>query len=89
MLCLCCFVFLSFFLSVLSINVHVYIIQVHCLIVRTVYTNLFLTLLLELSLPVDPMFCVQVATMDFAEIRVDQKYHRHVIGKGGASGGSY
>ena len=27
-----------------------------------------------------------MATMDFAEIKVDQKYHRHVIGKGGASG---
>ena len=27
-----------------------------------------------------------MATMDFAEIHVDQKYHRHVIGKGGASG---
>ena len=27
-----------------------------------------------------------MATMDFAEIRVDQKYHRHIIGKGGASG---
>lgn len=26
-----------------------------------------------------------VATMDFAEIHVDQKYHRHIIGKGGAS----
>ncbi len=24
--------------------------------------------------------------MDFAEIHVDQKYHRHIIGKGGASG---
>ena len=29
-----------------------------------------------------------MATMDFAEIHVDQKYHRHVIGKGGASGES-
>ena len=28
----------------------------------------------------------QMATMDYAEIRVDQKYHRHIIGKGGASG---
>jgi hypothetical protein len=27
-----------------------------------------------------------MATMDYAEIRVDQKYHRHIIGKGGASG---
>ncbi len=27
-----------------------------------------------------------MATMDFAEINVDQKYHRHIIGKGGASG---
>jgi predicted PilT family ATPase len=26
-----------------------------------------------------------MATMDYAEINVDQKYHRHVIGKGGAS----
>ena len=26
--------------------------------------------------------------MDFAEIHVEQKYHRHVIGKGGASGES-
>jgi predicted PilT family ATPase len=26
-----------------------------------------------------------MATMDYAEIKVDQKYHRHVIGKGGAS----
>ena len=34
---------------------------------------------LSLSLP-------QMATMDYAEIRVDQKYHRHIIGKGGASG---
>lgn len=24
--------------------------------------------------------------MDFAEIHVDQKYHRHIIGKGGTSG---
>lgn len=32
--------------------------------------------------------CVQVATMDYAEIKVDQKYHRHIIGKGGASGES-
>ena len=29
-----------------------------------------------------------MATMDFAEIHVDQKYHLHVIGKGGASGES-
>ena len=29
---------------------------------------------------------LQMATMDYAEIRVDQKYHRHIIGKGGASG---
>lgn len=29
---------------------------------------------------------LQMATMDFAEIAVDQKYHRHIIGKGGASG---
>ena len=28
----------------------------------------------------------QMATMDYAEICVDQKYHRHIIGKGGASG---
>ena len=28
----------------------------------------------------------KMATMDFAEIHVDQKYHRHIIGKGGASG---
>ena len=28
----------------------------------------------------------KMATMDFAEIHIDQKYHRHVIGKGGASG---
>ena len=27
-----------------------------------------------------------MATMDYAEIHVDQKYHRHIIGKGGASG---
>ena len=27
-----------------------------------------------------------MATMDYAEINVDQKYHRHIIGKGGASG---
>ena len=27
-----------------------------------------------------------MATMDFAEIQVDQKYHRRIIGKGGASG---
>ena len=27
-----------------------------------------------------------MATMDYAEIRVEQKYHRHIIGKGGASG---
>ncbi|KAL5491054.1 hypothetical protein EMCRGX_G016269 [Ephydatia muelleri] len=26
-----------------------------------------------------------VATMDFAEINIDQKYHRHIIGKGGAN----
>lgn len=26
-----------------------------------------------------------MATMDFAEIHVEQKYHRHIIGKGGAS----
>ena len=24
--------------------------------------------------------------MDFAEIHIDQKYHRHIIGKGGTSG---
>ena len=29
---------------------------------------------------------LQMATMDYAEIRVEQKYHRHIIGKGGASG---
>ena len=29
---------------------------------------------------------LQMATMDYAEIHVDQKYHRHIIGKGGASG---
>lgn len=28
----------------------------------------------------------QMATMDYAEIKVEQKYHRHIIGKGGASG---
>ena len=31
-------------------------------------------------------FFFQMATMDYAEIHVDQKYHRHIIGKGGASG---
>lgn len=29
-----------------------------------------------------------MATMDYAEINVEQKYHRHIIGKGGASGKS-
>jgi len=29
-----------------------------------------------------------MATMDYAEIKVEQKYHRHIIGKGGASGKS-
>ena len=30
-----------------------------------------------------------ITKMDFVEIDVDAKYHKHIIGKGGATGGLY
>ena len=27
-----------------------------------------------------------MATMDFAEVHIDPRYHRHIIGKNGANG---
>jgi len=29
---------------------------------------------------------LQMATMDFAEVHIDPRYHRHIIGKNGANG---